>query len=267
MGLLRVLIVDGTDAKLRVYFCYRLKVDFPKKVFSTLEILPFLCTAVHVILSFLVSFSSIFFHYLSISWLSNLPWGCNKIGVRKEWEKGRKQEIITWTAVQRNVKIWDYSTRLWTKIFKNSLCRSRDSRTFPNRHHYNCTLLHDMLFVKVGIIDDCATPETDRCAISQRNLGLCFLLRSVCSSRDPTKPNPPQYPGSKKEYNRFFLLSFISVPKLTKIGGFCPKKWTHCNSVLLAKKCTNAFFKTAQDNMVVSSFLPYWINCISRSGE
>ena len=64
MGLLRVLIVDGTDAKLRVYFCYRLKVDFPKKVFSTLEILPFLCTAVHVILSFLVSFSLLFLLYL-----------------------------------------------------------------------------------------------------------------------------------------------------------------------------------------------------------
>ena len=88
---------------------YRLISQYiPSQLTREFRILLFLSTAVHAVLFFCVLFSLLLFRYLLLGILS-----CRKRKERGENEAEKK--IITWTAVHRNCKIWDY--RLWCQHF------------------------------------------------------------------------------------------------------------------------------------------------------
>ena len=74
-------------------------------------------SAVHATICFLVLFPLIFcFWSVSRPFILRLEWYFRYEKKAKEAEK----ETITWTAVNRNCKIWDYETRLWC-FFSNQV--------------------------------------------------------------------------------------------------------------------------------------------------
>ena len=75
----------------------------------------FLCPAVHVILSLMVSFSHHLFFHLNLASLPHMLIPLNRKRKQRS-ENEAEKERITWTVVHRTCKIWDSWTRLWAEV-------------------------------------------------------------------------------------------------------------------------------------------------------